>query len=170
MAYYEPGRYLVKVVRQGFGTSKKKGTPYFFLTIRPQRRIVEELDGEEITEPIANEHDRDIELYLTQNTIAFQLEALRGLGWGGNSFSEIDPSYPGHHSFVGQEVKATCEHTGDGDKVYDNWSLMMLTTEREHHAPEGLVRTLDEEYRDILTDTATGTAPRPAPPEDEIPF
>lgn len=169
MPYYEAGRYWAKIIKQGFGTSQNKGTPYFYFAFRPLERIVEEIDGEAITEPINNEYDRDLQLFLTQKTIAFQLDSLRGLGWGGRSFSEIDPTFDGHHSFVGQEIKVVCEHKANGDKVYENWSLHMMVQEREHKAPAGLTRTLDEEFNDLLLETATATQPRPAP-SDEVPF
>ena len=159
MAYYEPGRYVVQVVDQGFGNSKQKLTPYFCLTVRPIARVIS-ADEQEI---VRDQYERYIMLYLTDKTVENVIARLRRLGWDGMSFSHLDPENEEYHSFRGAEVLATCEHEQSGDKTYERWRLPLGGGGRSvHEAEQGITRKLDARFGKVLKSTATKSGARPA--------
>lgn len=151
MAFYEPGRYVVQVVDQGFGSSKQKLTPYFCLTVRPLARVV----SADEHEAVRDQYERYIMLYLTDKTVESVISRLRRLGWNGTSFSQLDPENDEYHSFVGAEVLATCEHEQMGDKTYERWRLPLSSGPAMQHEPEkGITRKLDARFGKVLKSTA----------------
>src|SRR5688500_5972121 len=150
MAFYQPGRYVVQVVDQGFGNSKQKLTPYFCLTVRPVARII---TADEHA-AISDSYERYIMLYLTDKTVDNVIARLRRLGWNGTSFSQLDPSNEKYHSFEGLEIMATCEHEQMGDKTYERWRLAMGAGPAVHEAEEGITRKLDARFGKVLKSTA----------------
>lgn len=117
---YEPGRYRVRISEQGFGESKEKKTPFFFLRIVPFACYDPTTPAEPYT---VESHERVYERYITDNTVKYFIEDLQSLGYDRTKFSELDPVNDGHHSFVGKEIDAVCAHEErDGDK-WERWSL-----------------------------------------------
>lgn len=121
MAGYEPGRYRLKITNQGFGESKTKGTPYFFLEGEPTAK----LEGDDAWQ-VEFTHARSISLWITENTAETVAEKLKALGWAGGKWSSLDPNKPNFHSFIGEEIEAVCVHEpglkGDG-RLYEKWDL-----------------------------------------------
>ena len=159
MAFYEPGRYVVQVVDQGFGNSKQKLTPYFCLTVRPVARVI----SADEQEAVRDQYERYIMLYLTDKTVETVIARLRRLGWSGMSFSELDPENEEYFSFAGAEVLATCEHEHIGDKTYERWRLPLGGGRSVHEAEHGITRKLDARFGKVLKSTAaskpTGSKP-----------
>lgn len=159
MAFYEPGRYVVQVVDQGFGNSKQKLTPYFCLTVRPVARVIS-ADEQEL---VRDQYERYIMLYLTDKTVESVIARLRRLGWTGTSFSQLDPENDKYHSFTGAEVLATCEHEHMGDKTYERWRLPLGGGRTVHEAEQGITRKLDARFGKVLKSTAKSSkGPQPA--------
>lgn len=121
MATYEPGRYRLKVLNQGFSESKTKGTPFFFLECEP----VAQLEGDNAYQ-VENTYPRTISLYITDKTADNVADKLKALGWVGGRWGSLDPNKPSFHSFIGTEIEAVCKHepgiNGDG-KLYEKWDL-----------------------------------------------
>jgi hypothetical protein len=150
MAYYQPGRYVVQVVDQGFGNSKQKLTPYFCLTIRPIARVITADEHE----ALPDSYERYIMLYLTDKTVDNVIARLRRLGFAGASFSQLDPANDKYHSFEGIEIMATCEHEQIGDKTYERWRLPLGGSPSFHEAEAGITRKLDARFGKVLKSTA----------------
>lgn len=119
MASFEKGRYLFRVTNQGFSeAANDKKTPYFFLQGEPQSRLTEEGHYEP-----CDQWARTIKLYITEKTTDTVLDQLAELGFVGK-WSQLDPSNPKAHSFVGSEIVAVCSHeAGNDGKFYDKFEL-----------------------------------------------
>lgn len=113
---------MCKITGQGFGESKTKATPYFYLEIQPEWEVI---NGEPTELPdglIA--YQRRIERYITDKTFDYLIEDLKDLGWPGGPLSDLGPE--GSVSFAGQDVRCRCIHEeaidGSG-KLYERWML-----------------------------------------------
>jgi hypothetical protein len=116
---YEQGAYDATVMSQGFGKSEKRGTPYFWLEVEPFA-LIDKYTGEKKE---VGRQPRTIYVYITEKTIEFVAENLAAIGYNGSSFSDLDPVNEGHHSFVGQEIRAYCKHEEyDGD-MREKWQI-----------------------------------------------
>lgn len=177
MAYYNPGRYWCKVTSQGFNKSKEKGTPFFFLAIKPYEIFV----TEEECEPVDGNYERKIDLYITDKTIENVVGKLRAMGWTGDDFRDLEPANPDGHSFVGKEIVVHCKHEQVGDKVYDKWELPGTGGGPDIDNDPNVSRTLNAMFGKALK--GNGNAPKKAKPpvketvptdvqmdEDQIPF
>ncbi len=171
MAYYNEGRYLVEVTGQGFGESDQKKTPFFFLEFEPRYQMMNQ--GQVGVEP----YTREVRLYLTDKALDGALARLRSLGWSGTSFSELEPG--GAFSFSGQEMGLICQHSQDGDKVYENWSVPLAGGGSKVESKSGISKKLDNLFGRQLRKTGkveSDSAPRPVEnqtvpdEEDDIPF
>ena len=163
-AFYQPGIYECIVQSQGFGESKEKKTPYFFLAFSPVKH-----NGREVESP----YERELKMWLTDKTVERAIGQLRGLGWGGSSFADLEP---GGHSFRGVNLTLTCTHNADG---YEDWELPAPSSGTSQQTP-GVTKRLDALFGRELKNGA-GTAPvRPqasspsAPvevvPDGDVPF
>lgn len=139
---YEPGRYTALVIQQGFGV-ERSGTEFFFLTVRPLKRVFDDY-----AEDAQYEGDRDVKLHLTEKTIDFQLAILRDLGWGGIDFDEL---YSGTHSFVGQEIQTTCDVREYKGNYYDQFSIYRASSKE---ASGSAVSALTRKFAEKLNATA----------------
>lgn len=122
-AFYQPGTYRVRVVNQGFAEQEnEKRTPYFFFQVEPQAK----LDGDD-EEACQYQYNRTIKVYVTEKTIDRARADLMKLGWDGAKFRDLDPATVPGHSFIGEEITATCKHeAGQGDKIdqtFEKWEL-----------------------------------------------
>lgn len=118
---YDAGKYVFRVTNQGFGKSVKKHTPYFFL----EGELVAML-GPNDEKYACPEGKRTISLYLTEGTIEARIADLQKIGWTGRKFATLDPSIPGFHSFIGNEIVAECKHSpgrDDASKLFEEWQL-----------------------------------------------
>lgn len=158
MAYYEPGRYRCTIVNQGFGNSKQKGTPYFYLTVKPMERVI----SSESIEPCVESYERDIILYLTDKTISNVIPKLRALGWEGSDWSELDPMTGDYHSFAHQGVTASCEIEQVDDKMYEKWNLSGGKG-MDHTREDNVVRTLNAMFGKALKG-GNSSKPKVKPP------
>lgn len=164
---YEPGRYKANVINQGFGR-ERSGTEFFYLTVRPMLRVYDDYEEE-----CRNLGDRDVKLHLTDKTIDFQLEILRGLGWGGVDFDEL---FSGDHSFIGQEVELYCDQREYKGKYYDQFSIGQTGGTKKIET--SAVASLTQKFADKLKETAKELPKRTVTQEqaaavatgDEIPF
>lgn len=158
MAYYEPGRYRCTVVNQGFGNSKQKATPYFYLTVKPFERVI----SSEIAERCAESYEREIMLYITDATLKYLVPKLREMGWQGNDWGDLDPLSGEHHSFSNEVVVASCDIEQVDDKVYEKWNLAGGRT-FEHERDDNVVRTLNAMFGKALKG-GSASNPKPKPP------
>lgn len=154
---YEPGRYAVRVINQGFGV-EAKGTEFFYLGFRPMKRVYDDYD-----EDCHNLGDRELKLHLTEKTIDFQVANLRNLGWGGTDFEEL---FSGSHSFVGQDIEVSCEHQEFRGRYYERWSLW---GEGRKAASNSTILSLNQKFGEKLKETAIDLPKRTATIEPEGP-
>ncbi len=157
MAYYNPGRYLCEVTSQGFNKSKEKGTPFFFLGIKPLEMYI----TEEEREPIDGQYERAVNLYITENTIDRVVAKLRSLEWEGNDFRDLEPNNPDGHSFVGQEIVVRCTNEQVGDKVYDRWELPDMGGSLDLDNDPNVSRGLNTMFGKALKGGASKTKAKP---------
>lgn len=151
MAHYEQGYYECQISDQGFDVSKEKKTPCFWLRFMPE----------------GGEYEREVKLWLTDKTIESAVSRLRSLGWEGNSFRDLEP---GGHSFAGTVVRLRCEHSQDGDKVYENWEFPAPESNSENK--NGVAKKLDTLFAKALKGGKSAAKAVPAVVEDDgdIPF
>lgn len=168
MPHYNEGIYEAEVVHQGLNVSSQKGTPGFFLRIQPE-------DGA---------YERDIQWWITENTVDNVLRDLKRLGFVGSSWSQLDPNTDGFHDFSGQKIQAVCKHeqSPDGEKTYERWELPYDGKPREVKSLDKKgARSLDNLFGKKLK-SAIGDQPKPSTtaemqreaatsePGDDIPF
>ena len=105
---YEAGLYNCVIGAQGFRTSTKNNTVFWF----------------QIT-PEGGEYQRRVELTITPNTIDFVLDKLSRLGVTGiTAWSQLDPETDGYFSLSGQSVQLlNTPKPGQDGKTYDNFDL-----------------------------------------------
>lgn len=116
--FYAPGAYIAEVVNQGFNKAKT-GNQQFVLQVK----ILGTPDGDSMM-PCEQQYDRTIYMTLTEKTAPYVVEALRHIGYTGNSFGPLDPSHPQHHSFVRQQIDVFCKHEADQQgTVRDKWQI-----------------------------------------------
>lgn len=137
----QPGKYRFTVTAQGFSQGKN-GTPFFFLEGTPAAIIYP--DGQEYD---CEHYSRTIKLYITDKTVDARRRELEKLGFTG-PFSNLEPTKAGHHSFVGNDIEATCQHepgTGDNaSKTFEKWELPFEGSQREATAnTPGIASKLD---------------------------
>ncbi len=166
------GRYEVEVIAQGFGESKNKGTPFFFLEVTPRYLL-----KNEFRTAVDGKYNRMITLYLTDKTADRVRKDLAELGWEGSSFRELDPLVEGHKSFVDTLIIADCQHEGQ----FEKWELPY---EPMSSAPKESVPNLSRKLDTLFGKTTAAKKPAPkaeparqpaatgaaAKGDDEIPF
>jgi len=150
--FYGEGAYIGKVNAQGFGESKEKKTPFFFLNVQ--------VEAYEDGSPVEKSYERTVECYLTDKTLEMFTEILKALGYEWrNGFGDIDPSNPQHHNFVGQEVALWCKHDGD----YEKWQISRPPGGKQIEQLDSVaVRKLDNLFGKAMKGGSTTSAPRPA--------
>ena len=157
MTSYEPGLYQnVPVVAQGFGESKDKHTPGFFLKIKP------------------GDYEREIWWYLPdgkEDAIDRLMSGLETLGFDGSSFAELDPASPKFWDFTQTTITAECRHEAYNGKQVERWQLPFSGVAREVAPldPKG-IRKLDALFGKKLSErfagkrgAATRATPAPLP-------
>jgi hypothetical protein len=167
--YYSEGKYLFKVVDQGFGESAKKQTPFFYLRGTPLARII---DGAE--DPCERQYERDITLYLSEKAVDGTIDRLRGLGWQGSSFKELDVT--GSVTFVGQVITVFCKHEVNDAGTWEGWGLPFEATSEKPPKPKSdprIASKLDAMFGKSLKSTAIATPkpaaiPKPAAVRDDV--
>jgi len=110
--FYQEGAYSGTVIEQGFGESKEKKTPFFFLKVK--------VEATEDGQPVDKQYERTVTRYITETTVEYLAEDLKALGFQWNdSFSDLHPLNPKHHSFVGQSIPLYCKWEGE----YERWQI-----------------------------------------------
>lgn len=113
--YFEEGRYRGEIVAQALGQART-GTPQIVLRFK----VLEFENGT----PVQNQYERTIYRALTVNTMPYVIEDLKTLGYTRDSFRFIDPVDPNHHSFIGQEFVAFCQHkAGQDGGLREQWGI-----------------------------------------------
>lgn len=164
MPRFDQGVYEdVEITAQGFSQTPTKGTPYFFLTFK------------------IGQEDGTITFWLTDGAIDFSLRQLEQLGWDRRGFDSLEPSNPGHHSFVGQRITVVNLHETRDGKTYDKFRIRGPAAEKPVVESKAL-KALNAKFASKLKPKAAAAAPpaKPAPtftPEeiaaagaDDIPF
>lgn len=173
--YKDGGKYLCEVVQQGFTESKNKGTLGFFLRFKP----LLEIDKNDPTVSYESpNYERTIEMWITENTIDNHIRVLRGLGFTGSSFRELDPDNPSHFSFVGNEIALLCRHQEYDGKVYDKFEFPYTGGGKTLPSDSKVASKLDNLFGRRLKSAAPTTRPAVAEPvvaaadegDDSIPF
>lgn len=185
MAYFaDRTKYRCVIKQQGFGRSSVKGTPNFWLEVLPIAEVKSDGSGEF---PLQNDYRRVVRLWITEKTAERTVEILRGLGWPGGSWSDLDPDSGSYHDLNGVECTLECTHETNTEtgKTYDNFNFpapggSAATPENE----SSITRDLDNLYGAALKKAALSpTAVRNQAgitaaeakavvptPDDEIPF
>lgn len=167
MAHYSPGRYECEVVGQGFGNSKEKRTPYFFLKVRPLARIVSADEREFVEQP----YERDIVMYLTDKTVEGVVGKLRHhLEWDGSDWSELDPESGSFDDLRRKVIEASCEHEVDRDdesRVYERWQLPPVGGGLSHERDATTVRSVQAMFGAALKGGKPKAKPKAQKPASE---
>jgi len=163
MAYYREGRYRARVINQYFGESEGKGTPFFALTVK----VISYFDpqmGDYV--PPGESYDRDVKLYITNDTMDYVIPKLRSIGFEGSSFRDLDPDNQNHISFVGLESDFVCkmEPGKDNTKLYEKWGFPAVKTAATVENKAGVSKRLDALFGRSLKGSATQQKPASAAP------
>jgi len=153
-AYYDEGRYQVKITAQAFGKSPEKHTPFFgleFFVCGQYDPVTGELTG------VGQRYVRETKLWITDGTFERTLQKLRSLGFEGSSFKELNPESSNHHSFVDVEVDMVCQHEDYNGKAIERWELPGLSRTTMANDASVIVG-LDAKYGKKLKDSATKSA------------
>lgn len=172
MANYAASVYQCRITGQGFGESKQKGTPFFYLDIQPEFELVNDKPHDL---PEDCRWARRIERYITDKTFDYLVEDLKSIGWQGGPLSDLGPE--GSTSFVDQVIKCRCvlENATDGsDKVFERWMLYRPVGGGTQAPPEKTLdktglRKLDALFGDKLKSAFGGKAKPAAKPAAKKP-
>lgn len=165
MPHYQPGRYRCVIEGQGFGESKVKKTLYFYLRFRPVM-LIHSPDDEE---PLQSEYQRDVVLYLTDNTVDTAIGHLRDLGWEGTNWVELDPENPNFFDFEGTDVVLSCDHEQNGDKVYERWQFPFSGGGFEHQKEADTIRRINAMFGKALKKASPAKKKSPVKRREELP-
>lgn len=114
----------------------------------------------EIAPPVS----RTIYMVINENTIDFQLAALRELGYSHGTFVRLDPEQKDAHSFEGVEFDGWCAHKPDLQGTpRERWSVSRprdLTPKKE--VDKKKLRSLDDLFGANLRSTAPRQRNTPA--------
>jgi hypothetical protein len=119
MPHYDVGQYRAKIIDLATGVSKNKNTPYIQIVIEPAVYL-DVANNEELILDVV--YERDIKLWLTENTKERVCEDLRRIGYVRDDFNEIDEG-PAHDAVVGTEIQVRCEHEEYEGKTWDRFYL-----------------------------------------------
>jgi hypothetical protein len=119
--YYQPGRYLGKVINQQLGETSK-GNPQVVITFQILGRINPE-DPEGPLLVCGEHYDRSVFRAITDKTIDWVLQDLERLGFDGQSFADIDLNTTGCCDLRNRECEFSCAHephyrTGEPREVW----------------------------------------------------
>jgi len=171
--FYAEGAYRGTVIEQGFGQSKEKKTHFFFLKVK--------IEADENGQPVEKSYERTVTRYITEATVEYFAKDLKALGfeWR-DSFNDLHPAVPSHHSFVGQSVDLYCKHEGE----YEKWQISrpMGGGQQVEQLGSAEMRKLDNMFGRAMKGGATPATPRSAPArqaqpvaaggisDDDVPF
>lgn len=169
-AFYEPGKYRVRVTKQQFGENKNSN-PELQLAIKP----IGIYEGEEPSD-MEGLYDRTIFLTLTEGTLGtaekpgWVMTTLLFLGFNGTSFAQLDPEHTKAISFVGKEFDARCDVEEYQGKEREKWNVLRPGTGSGGPATKPIatkaVRALDAKFGKLLKSSIGRPAPNsPADPE-----
>jgi hypothetical protein len=183
--HYQAGKYRCQIVEQAFSESKEKKTPFFGIKVKPTG-FYDVTTGDLVG---CSDFDRQVQMYLTDNTVEHVIRNLRTLGFTGDSFKLLDPEMPGHHSLVGTEADFVCKHEPYDGGIGEKWELHFIGESRPLEKVSGLSKKLDALFGKQMKGSA---GPKAAParaadaggvpvgagmvssdgvqPNDEIPF
>lgn len=154
MPHYQESIYDgVEIVAQGFTKSTQKGTPGFFIAIRP------------------GEYDRQITFWLPEgkeDAVDRMLTSLEMLGLdltGLERFTQLDPRSSSHVSFVGCQVSVQCTYETSNGKVYERWDVPFSGMKQPETLDEPSIRKLDAMFGKKLKAKASAAKPKPPAPK-----
>jgi hypothetical protein len=119
--YYAKGRYLCRIIGQGFSEAKS-GTPQFFIRFVVGGAVDPRNPKGDIL-PVEQQYERTMYRALTEKTMDFVLEDIRQLGYQGTKLSDLDPATLGFHSFDGREVEMYCNHETYEGQTREKWGI-----------------------------------------------
>ena len=98
----------------------------------------------------APDANRSIFRVLTEKTIDYAIQDLRGIGWRGDSFAELDLASGGNASLCGTEIDVLCTHEDYQGKVQERWSLAGRRGLELKPADSKTVMRLDAKFGKLL--------------------
>lgn len=159
--FYESGKYIGKVIQQGF-TKAKTGTTQFVLRVKVLGYPNE--DGSYT--PDAHQYERTIYMPITDKTIDFVAQTLEYLGYNRPGFGPLDPSHPQHQSFVDNQVDLYCAHEADQNgEQRERWRIdrgMGSGAKLDPLSPKE-VRELDALFGKAIRPAGTSAPSTPSP-------
>lgn len=169
-AYYDRGKYRVKVVDQKLGENSK-GNPEIQLVVQPLG--IYAADGQVSTMHFP--YTRTIFLVLTEGTIGtadqpgWVLLTLQYMGFNGKSFGDLDGSW----KCVGNEYDAICAHEEYEGKEREKWSIHRPASAGQGVAHKPLekkgLRALDAKFGKVLKAVVNNTPAKPTVDPNKIP-
>lgn len=164
-AFYESGKYRVKIAKQAFGKNKKDNFE-LQLTIKPIGVYSKPNSPDEQLSEFDAPYERTIFLTLTEGTLGttekpgWVMQNLTYLGFNGDSFAQLDPNDKDAISFVGLELDARCDHEDYEGKEREKWNIIRpgggASGPTTKPAEKKEVRALDSKFKSLLKANAKG--------------
>ena len=172
--YKDMTRYACEITQQGFGESKEKGTPSFFIVFEPVGEIDKDDPNHQFECP---NFERKLDLWLTENTVDSHIKTLRTWGFTGSSFRDLDPE-TGSCSLVGTTIELLCKHQEYNGKVYDKFEIPFEGSMERQESVAKVASKLDNLFGKKLKTAAPKQAAKAQPVaaavsdegSDDIPF
>lgn len=163
--YYEPGRYWAKLVDQKLGNTSNNN-PQVVLTFQILGRMnPSDPDGDLLA---CEQYERSIFMVFTDKTIEFRLKDLAELGFHGESFGELDLTYPNAHDLRGKEIALFCSHEEYEGQQRERWGLARASMRPEVQPLDAKeIRKLDSLFGRQLRQQARKAKTEEPPPETQ---
>jgi len=152
MAHYKKGLHECKIRLVYIERSSRKNTPFVAFRFTPS----------------GGEYERTVKLHLTTKTVDRTIAILRGMGWTGSRFSDLE-----HDSFSGKVVELNCFHEPFEGNDYDKWEFPPPQSVIDPVTDPAVAKKLDALFGSELKKTATKAETVPAEVDeggDDIPF
>jgi hypothetical protein len=156
--FYGVGLHQGQIVGQGFTKAKSTGN----LQLMLQVKILGVPEGNSYI-PHQQQYTRTIYYALTDKTAPFVIEALKTLGYEGETISQLDPGHKSHVSLVGRQCDLWCSYEANQDNTgeRERWSISKGAQEIEPMDGKAL-RQLDSLFGKAFSGGAKVKAAQPA--------
>lgn len=161
---FKPGKYMGKIINQGFGKAKT-GTEMFFVTFE-----VLGIYGSDGVLYEAPPGEATCNWYLTEKAGGFFIENMRALGCPMTSFAQLDPLTDGFHNLCDVEAQFTCQENrytkDDGsESVSEKWQFGSGSAPKAESLGSASMRKLDAMFGSALK----GAGKKPLPKKPDLP-
>lgn len=160
---YAAGLYKAEILSQGFGTSARKGTPFFFVQVK----ILGRYDAQG-TLQACPQYERTVRQYLTHEvSINIFKTMLKALQVEVTNLEQLDLEAANPISLVGRQLDLLCQLENFEGRTQEQWSLPL-----RKKMDLSAVRALNDRFGHLLRgESARKPAIDPVVPNpDQTPF